>query len=169
MLSRYTEDEVVSTDFEHDTRSSIVDSKAGLQLSPQFVKVNSPPIIFAIDLQSSCHVMQRDNKHAMLFPWCLSFTSINHQPVMTCLDLFTSFALGSGPTHLYNGCNCMSVPFLGCTAMGPSFQASTSVLTAQPFLRDTCLLNRTITLQLNLSGDACQLVKASLGTINAFT
>ena len=38
---RYTEDEVVSTDFEHDTRSSIVDSKAGLSLSPQFVKVHS--------------------------------------------------------------------------------------------------------------------------------
>ncbi|KAK9839081.1 hypothetical protein WJX74_009108 [Apatococcus lobatus] len=37
----YTEDEVVSTDFEHDTRSSIVDAKAGLSLSPNFVKLVS--------------------------------------------------------------------------------------------------------------------------------
>ena len=36
---RYTEDDVVSTDFQHDPRSSIVDSKAGIQLGPQFVKV----------------------------------------------------------------------------------------------------------------------------------
>ena len=36
---RYTSDDVVSTDFQHDPRSSIVDSKAGIQLSPSFVKV----------------------------------------------------------------------------------------------------------------------------------
>ena len=36
---RYTTDDVVSTDFQHDPRSSIVDSKAGIQLSPNFVKV----------------------------------------------------------------------------------------------------------------------------------
>lgn len=39
--SRYTKDDVVSTDFQHDSRSSIVDSKAGIQLSPNFVKVTS--------------------------------------------------------------------------------------------------------------------------------
>ena len=38
---RYTADDVVSTDFQHDPRSSIVDSKAGIQLSPNFVKVTS--------------------------------------------------------------------------------------------------------------------------------
>lgn len=36
---RYTSDDVVSTDFQHDPRSSIVDSKAGISLSPNFVKV----------------------------------------------------------------------------------------------------------------------------------
>lgn len=36
----YTEDDVVSTDFIHDPRSSIVDAKAGIQLSPTFVKVS---------------------------------------------------------------------------------------------------------------------------------
>ncbi len=43
---RYTTDDVVSTDFQHDPRSSIVDSKAGIQLSPNFVKVTpvSTPI-----------------------------------------------------------------------------------------------------------------------------
>jgi len=35
----YTEDDVVSTDFIGDTHSSIFDSKAGIQLSPTFVKV----------------------------------------------------------------------------------------------------------------------------------
>jgi glyceraldehyde 3-phosphate dehydrogenase len=35
----YTEDDVVSTDFVGDTNSSIFDSKAGIQLSPTFVKV----------------------------------------------------------------------------------------------------------------------------------
>lgn len=39
MWHRYTADDVVSTDFQHDPRSSIVDSKAGIQLSPNFVKV----------------------------------------------------------------------------------------------------------------------------------
>lgn len=37
----YTEDAVVSTDFVGDNRSSIVDSKAGIQLSPNFVKLVS--------------------------------------------------------------------------------------------------------------------------------
>jgi glyceraldehyde 3-phosphate dehydrogenase len=35
----YTEDDVVSSDFIGDTHSSIFDSKAGIQLSPTFVKV----------------------------------------------------------------------------------------------------------------------------------
>lgn len=37
----YTEDEVVSTDFLGDKRTSIFDAKAGIQLSPTFVKVVS--------------------------------------------------------------------------------------------------------------------------------
>ena len=37
----YTTDMVVSTDFLGDTRSSIVDAKAGIQLSPTFVKLVS--------------------------------------------------------------------------------------------------------------------------------
>jgi glyceraldehyde 3-phosphate dehydrogenase len=37
----YTEDEVVSNDFLGDTRTSIFDAKAGIQLSPNFVKVVS--------------------------------------------------------------------------------------------------------------------------------
>jgi len=37
----YTEDEVVSTDFLTDNRSSIFDAKAGIQLSPTFVKLIS--------------------------------------------------------------------------------------------------------------------------------
>merc|ERR1719468_629388 len=37
----YTEDMVVSTDFLGDTRSSIFDAKAGIQLSPTFVKLVS--------------------------------------------------------------------------------------------------------------------------------
>jgi Glyceraldehyde 3-phosphate dehydrogenase, C-terminal domain len=39
LLRRFTEDDVVSTDFIHDERSSIVDAKAGISLSPNFVKV----------------------------------------------------------------------------------------------------------------------------------
>ena len=35
----YTEEEVVSSDFIGDTHSSIFDAKAGIQLSPTFVKV----------------------------------------------------------------------------------------------------------------------------------
>lgn len=35
----YTEEEVVSQDFNHDPRSSIFDAKAGIMLSPTFVKV----------------------------------------------------------------------------------------------------------------------------------
>lgn len=37
----YTEDDVVSQDFNHDPRSSIFDAKAGIMLSPTFVKVIS--------------------------------------------------------------------------------------------------------------------------------
>uniref|UniRef100_A0A7S0RE70 Glyceraldehyde-3-phosphate dehydrogenase n=1 Tax=Chlamydomonas leiostraca TaxID=1034604 RepID=A0A7S0RE70_9CHLO len=37
----YTEDDVVSTDFTTDARSSIVDAKAGIMLSPTFVKLVS--------------------------------------------------------------------------------------------------------------------------------
>lgn len=37
----YTEDEVVSSDFIGDTHSSIFDAKAGIQLSPNFVKLIS--------------------------------------------------------------------------------------------------------------------------------
>lgn len=38
---RYTKDAVVSTDFIHDPRTSIVDSTAGISLSPNFVKLVS--------------------------------------------------------------------------------------------------------------------------------
>ena len=37
----YTEDAVVSSDFLGDPRTSIFDAKAGIQLSPRFVKVVS--------------------------------------------------------------------------------------------------------------------------------
>jgi glyceraldehyde 3-phosphate dehydrogenase len=37
----YTEDDVVSNDFLGDARTSIFDAKAGIQLSPNFVKVVS--------------------------------------------------------------------------------------------------------------------------------
>jgi glyceraldehyde 3-phosphate dehydrogenase len=37
----YTEDQVVSTDFQGDSRSSIFDAGAGIQLSPKFVKLVS--------------------------------------------------------------------------------------------------------------------------------
>jgi glyceraldehyde 3-phosphate dehydrogenase len=37
----YTEDEVVSNDFVGDARTSIFDAKAGIQMSPQFVKIVS--------------------------------------------------------------------------------------------------------------------------------
>ena len=37
----YTEDAVVSSDFLGDARTSIFDAKAGIQLSPRFVKVVS--------------------------------------------------------------------------------------------------------------------------------
>jgi glyceraldehyde 3-phosphate dehydrogenase len=35
----YTEDEVVSSDFIHDARSSVFDAKAGISLNPRFVKL----------------------------------------------------------------------------------------------------------------------------------
>lgn len=35
----YTEDQVVSTDFVHDSRSSVLDARAGIMLSPTFVKL----------------------------------------------------------------------------------------------------------------------------------
>ena len=37
----YTEDDVVSSDFIHDSRSSIFDASGGIQLNPTFVKVLS--------------------------------------------------------------------------------------------------------------------------------
>jgi glyceraldehyde 3-phosphate dehydrogenase len=37
----YTEDEVVSQDFVHDPRSSILDAKAGISLNSKFVKLVS--------------------------------------------------------------------------------------------------------------------------------
>jgi glyceraldehyde 3-phosphate dehydrogenase len=37
----YTEDDVVSTDFIHDSRTSIFDAKAGISLNPNFVKLVS--------------------------------------------------------------------------------------------------------------------------------
>jgi len=40
-LLGYTEDEVVSTDFIGDTRSSIFDANAGISLNPNFVKLIS--------------------------------------------------------------------------------------------------------------------------------
>ena len=35
----YTEDDVVSQDFVHDSHSCIFDAKAGIELNPRFVKV----------------------------------------------------------------------------------------------------------------------------------
>ena len=35
----YTEDEVVSSDFIHDSRSCIFDANAGIMLNPRFVKL----------------------------------------------------------------------------------------------------------------------------------
>jgi glyceraldehyde 3-phosphate dehydrogenase len=40
-LRRYTSEDVVSSDFLTDPRSSIVDSKAGIQLGDDFVKLVS--------------------------------------------------------------------------------------------------------------------------------
>jgi len=37
----YTDEEVVSTDFIHDSRSSIFDARAGISLNPTFVKLIS--------------------------------------------------------------------------------------------------------------------------------
>ena len=37
----YTEDQVVSTDFQGDSRSSVFDAGAGIQLTPKFVKLVS--------------------------------------------------------------------------------------------------------------------------------
>ena len=52
----FTDEDVVSTDFTHDEHSSIVDSKAGIQLSPQFVKVCTFPTVAKCDL--SCTRLQ---------------------------------------------------------------------------------------------------------------
>ena len=40
-VCRFTDEDVVSTDFTGDPHSSIVDSKAGIQLSDTFVKLIS--------------------------------------------------------------------------------------------------------------------------------
>jgi glyceraldehyde 3-phosphate dehydrogenase len=40
-MRRYTDEDVVSTDFIHDPRSSIFDVNAGIQLSDTFVKLVS--------------------------------------------------------------------------------------------------------------------------------
>lgn len=37
---RYTEDAVVSSDFIGDSHSSIIDAKAGIMMSPTYVKVS---------------------------------------------------------------------------------------------------------------------------------
>lgn len=37
----FTREDVVSTDFVHDPHSSIIDAKAGIMLSPTFVKIVS--------------------------------------------------------------------------------------------------------------------------------
>ena len=37
----YTEEQVVSTDFVHDSRSSIYDATAGIELNPNFFKLVS--------------------------------------------------------------------------------------------------------------------------------
>ena len=44
---RYTEDAVVSTDFTTDSRSSIVDAKAGISISPTFAKVGTVTMVKA--------------------------------------------------------------------------------------------------------------------------
>jgi hypothetical protein len=54
----FTDEDVVSTDFTHDSHSSIVDSKAGIQLTPQFVKVRSTARKIPALLGSSCPGLQ---------------------------------------------------------------------------------------------------------------
>ena len=39
IANSFTDEDVVSSDFIHDARSSIVDAKAGIQLGDDFVKV----------------------------------------------------------------------------------------------------------------------------------
>ena len=46
-ICRYTEDAVVSTDFTTDSRSSIVDAKAGISISPTFAKVGTATMVKA--------------------------------------------------------------------------------------------------------------------------
>ena len=61
-VSRYTEDAVVSTDFEHDFHSSIVDAKAGIQLSDTFVKLvswSAPGLLLTCALPSCRHLLMR--------------------------------------------------------------------------------------------------------------
>lgn len=50
----YTDEDVVSTDFVGDPHSSIFDAKAGIQLSPTFVKLVSWWVLFSI------HICQYD-------------------------------------------------------------------------------------------------------------
>ena len=61
----YTEDQVVSTDFLGDPHSSIFDAKAGIQLSPTFVKLISWYVIrlctLSIDIQHLYFMIRRIN------------------------------------------------------------------------------------------------------------
>ena len=61
----YTEDQVVSTDFLGDPHSSIFDAKAGIQLSPTFVKLISWYVIrlctLSIDIQHFYFMMKKIN------------------------------------------------------------------------------------------------------------
>jgi hypothetical protein len=54
VLRRYTEDDVVSSDFITDPRSSIVDAKAGISLSPTFVKVRAPGVYGRVMAAHAC-------------------------------------------------------------------------------------------------------------------
>jgi glyceraldehyde-3-phosphate dehydrogenase/erythrose-4-phosphate dehydrogenase len=57
----YTEEEVVSSDFTSDSRSSIFDSLAGIQLSPTFVKIvawydeRTDTLELALDCSGTAH------------------------------------------------------------------------------------------------------------------
>ena len=64
----YTEDQVVSTDFLGDPHSSIFDAKAGIQLSPTFVKLISWYVIrlctLSIDIQHFYFVYDKENQYS---------------------------------------------------------------------------------------------------------